>query len=75
MPLYHYDITDLQDLYKTKTYLFNEAIKSMREEVQKGNTIVIVQKYENAPSDVLSQLDSLEELNNWIEKSFPDFNE
>jgi hypothetical protein len=67
-----YNITTLIDWYNEGSYYLVEVIKSMREEVQNNNIIVIEQEYINAPAVELFRFDTLKALNDWIKKQFPD---
>ena len=70
-----YNITTLMDWYNEGSYLLAEVIKSMREEIQNNNIIVIEQGYVNAPDVELYRFNALEALNNWINQRFPNLDQ
>ena len=72
MATFTYDITTLMDWYNEGSYYLAEAIKSMREEVQNNNIIVIEQGYINAPAVELFRFNTLEALDNWINQKLPE---
>ncbi|HNW97516.1 MAG TPA: hypothetical protein PKK00_03815 [Bacteroidales bacterium] len=69
---FKFNITTLQDWYNEGSYLLTETINSMRTEIQNNNVIIIEQQYSNAPDEELLRFNSLESLNEWIDKYFPD---
>lgn len=71
MTTFSFDIETLTDWYSSDNPLLNEAILSMRENSKTGATILIERKFENAPTEELIKLISLENLNKWILQTFP----
>lgn len=71
-----FDIDKLKDLIVMKQHFQLQGIlDSMRDYSSKGNPIIIERDYNNASADLIATLSTLDQVNAWIEKTFPGFSQ